>query len=153
DAAGSLSVLTDLLAPYAAGNGNTAVQFTEAGITLAQPNGRRVCSGLAPTTLGEWFELQITRAGGVLAVEIDDVLVASVAASTAGGTIALGGYRADGRFGAVSIAALDAVPAGHPTAATGCHWAPHVVEGVPFTEGFADGIDGWTSVGTSSREV
>jgi hypothetical protein len=123
--AGTVSLLTDLLSPYSATANNTAIQFTPSGLRIAQPNSvRTICSGATPAAFGEWFQLELVRAAGVIAVYIDSELVASVEAGTAGGTIGFGAYKSVAEFGGVGIEELDAVPAGHPTEATGCSWVP-----------------------------
>lgn len=122
---GTVSFLTDLLSPYSATANNTAVQFTPAGFRIARPNSvLTLCTGSSPVKFGEWFQLEIVRAGGIMAVYINSELVASVAAGAVGGTIGLGSYKSVVGFGGIGIEALDAVPAGHPASATGCSWMP-----------------------------
>jgi hypothetical protein len=92
--AGTVSLLTDLLSPYSATANNTAIQFTPSGLRIAQPNSvRTICSGATPAKFGEWFQLEVVRAAGVIAVYINSELVASVEAGTAGGTIGFGAYK------------------------------------------------------------
>ena len=122
---GTLSFLTDVLAPYSHVAQNLAVQFASTGLKIAKPNSKfTVCSGQSPVKTGEWFQLELTRADGILAVRINSELVASVATDAAGGTIALGAYRMNARFGGIGVEALDATPADHPAAASGCNWTP-----------------------------
>jgi hypothetical protein len=122
---GTLSLLTDVLAPYSHVAQNLAVQFGSAGIKIAKPNSKfTVCTGASPAETGEWFQLELTRANGILAVRVNSELVASVATDAAGGTIALGAYRVDARFGGIGVEELDAAPTDHPTTAAGCSWTP-----------------------------
>jgi|GEM_PF-1694742 len=122
---GTVSLLTDMLSPYSATANNTAIQFAAGGMRIARPNaGLRICDGFSPVTLGEWFQLEIVRAGGVIAVSVNSELVASVDAGIQGGTIAFGSYKSDVGFGGIGIEELDAVPDGHPEEATGCSWTP-----------------------------
>lgn len=81
-----------------------------------------ICTGATPLRLGEWAPVLVRRAGGVTAVWIGDELVASVASPAAGGTIALGSYKASYALGPISIDPVSGVPADQPTAATGCSW-------------------------------
>jgi hypothetical protein len=130
--AGTVSLLTDVLSPYSATAGNTAIQFTPSGLRIAQPNSvRTVCTGMTPSQFGDWFQLEVVRAAGVIAVYINSELVASVDAGAAGGTIAFGSYKSVVEFGGVGIEQLDAVPAQHPTTATGCSWMPSTGAGSP----------------------
>ncbi len=123
--AGTVSFLTDLLSPYSATANNTAVQFTPAGFRIARPNSvLTLCTGASPVKFGEWFQLEIVRAGGIMAVYINSELVASVATGATGGTIGFGSYKSVVGFGGIGIEALDAVPAGHPANPTGCSWTP-----------------------------
>lgn len=122
---GTLSLLTDVLAPYSHVAQNLAVQFGSAGVKIAKPNSKfTVCSGSSPVETGEWFQLELTRANGILAVRVNSELVASVATDAAGGTIALGAYRVDARFGGIGVEELDAAPPDHPATAAGCTWTP-----------------------------
>lgn len=123
--AGTVSFLTDVLSPYSATANNTAIQFSPAGLRIAQPNSvRTICSGATPAVLGDWFQLEIVRAAGIIAVYINSELVASVEASAPGGTIALGSFKSVVEFGGIGIEELDAVPEHHPASATGCSWVP-----------------------------
>ncbi len=124
-AAGTVSILTDMQSPYAAATNNTAVQFTPAGVRIARPNGGTpLCTGATPMTIGEWFQLEIVRAGGIVAVSVNGELVASVTAGASGGSVALGAYRAVAEFGGIGIEELAEVPTDHPTTAAGCAWTP-----------------------------
>ncbi|WP_164861718.1 golvesin C-terminal-like domain-containing protein, partial [Microbacterium sp. CPCC 204701] len=129
---GTVSLLVDAAAPYSHIARNTAIQITATGITLARPNGGTVlCTGRAPMDLGEWANVEITRANGILAVRVDSALVAAVPAGDAGGTIGFGAYRADARIGGIGVEQLDSVPAGHPATASGCSWTPSTGAGAP----------------------
>jgi hypothetical protein len=124
-AGGNVSVLIDMLSPYSHVAGNTAVQFTGTGVKLARPNsGAAICNGPAPIATGEWFQLEIVRAAGILAVYTNGELVATATAGGSGGTIGLGAYRADAAIGGIGIEELSGAPTGHPTAVTGCSWVP-----------------------------
>lgn len=129
---GTVSLLVDTIAPYSHIARNTAIQLTTTGVKVARPNGGAVvCTGQAPFELGEWANLEVVRANGILAVWIDSALVAAVPAAEAGGTIGIGAYRADARIGGIGVEQLDAPPAGHPTTASGCGWAPSTGAGAP----------------------
>lgn len=129
---GTVSLLTDAQAPYSHIARNTALQFTPTGIKVARPNGGAVvCTGQAPFGTGEFFQVEITRAGGILAVRVNSQLVAAVAAGTRGGTIGIGAYKADARIGGIGVEALDTVPDDHPTTASGCGWSPSTGTGAP----------------------
>lgn len=129
---GTVSLLVDAAAPYTHIARNTAIQLTATGIKVARPNGGTVlCTGRAPVEVGEWANVEITRANGILAVWVDSALVAAVPAGEAGGTIGIGAYRADARIGGIGVEQLDAAPAGHPTTASGCGWTPSTGTGAP----------------------
>ncbi|KAF2416791.1 cellulase N-terminal Ig-like domain-containing protein [Microbacterium sp. B35-30] len=129
---GTVSLLVDATAPFSHVARNTAIQITATGIKVARPNGGAVlCTGRAPIELGDWANLEVTRANGIVAVWIDSALVAAVPAANAGGTIGIGAYRADARVGGIGVEQLESVPAGHPTTATGCGWTPSTGTGAP----------------------
>ena len=129
---GTVSLLTDTLAPYSATANNLAAQVTATGIRIAKPNaGSTICTGQSPLKLGEWAQVELVRANGITAVRLDGALVAVVTAGPAGGTFALGAYKSAARFGGIGIEALAAAPAGHPTTATGCPWVPGTGVTVP----------------------
>ncbi len=129
---GTVSLLVDAIAPHSHVARNTAVQLTSSGVRLARPNGGTVlCTGQTPLRHGEWAELDVTRANGILAVRIDSALVAAVSAGTAGGTVGIGAYKADAHFGGIGVEALASVPTGHPAEASGCGWAPSTGAGAP----------------------
>jgi len=131
-AAGNVSVLIDAQSPYSHVARNTAIQFTTTGIKLARPNsGATICSGQAPFGTGEFFDLEVTRAAGIIAVRVDGALVATAAAGAAGGTIGIGAYKADARIGGIGVDELASTPADHPTSATGCGWTPSTGTGAP----------------------
>lgn len=129
---GTVSLLVDAAAPYSHIARNTAIQITATGVKLARPNGGTVlCTGRAPVEFGEWANVEITRANGILAVWVDSALVAAVPAGDAGGTIGIGAYRADARIGGIGVEELRAAPPGHPTTASGCGWTPSTGTGAP----------------------
>ncbi len=129
---GTVSLLVDATAPFSHVARNTAIQITATGIKVARPNGGTVlCTGRAPFELGDWANLEVTRANGIVAVWIDSALVAAVPAANVGGTIGIGAYRADARVGGIGVEQLESVPAGHPTTATGCGWTPSTGTGAP----------------------
>ncbi|MGK3951198.1 hypothetical protein ACLKM7_02630 [Microbacterium sp. I2] len=129
---GTVSLLVDAASPYSHIARNTAIQLTATGIKLARPNGGTVlCTGRAPVELGEWANIEVTRANRILAVWVDSALVAAVPAGEAGGTIGIGAYQADARIGGIGVEQLDASPTGHPTTASGCAWTPSTGTGAP----------------------
>ncbi|MFC0504863.1 hypothetical protein [Micromonospora costi] len=119
----AVSILTDFREPYAVTQNNVAAQLAGwSGVQVSRPVTRTVCRGPAPLRQGEWHELVIRRADDISVVEIDAQRVAVVDAPASGGTVGLGVYHAQASFAAVSVTALAGVPAGHPTAASGCSW-------------------------------
>lgn len=120
----TVNLLTDFRAPLVVNERNLAAQIIGASrLQVARPLARAtVCSGQAPVEVGEWHDLVIRRAGDISVVEVDGQQVAAVDSPAAGGTVGLGVYHAKASFDAVTVHALDGVPPGHPTQATGCDW-------------------------------
>ncbi|GMA91903.1 hypothetical protein [Homoserinibacter gongjuensis] len=130
--AGSVNLLTDLLAPYSTTANNLAVQLAPSEFKIARPNaGTILCKGGSPIVAGEWFQLEVVRAEGITAVYVNSELVAAVEPGLAGGSISLGAYKSVAQFGGIGIEQLSAAPAGHPTTASGCSWTPSTGAGSP----------------------
>ncbi|TDE15061.1 hypothetical protein [Jiangella asiatica] len=122
-----LNVLADWTDTSAPTRQNLSLQLPGGGgMRMAQPiAGQIVCSGPAPLiSPGEWFDIVLRRAGGILVVEINDQRVAAVRAGDTGGTVGLGVYRARTSVDSVVVEALDGVPDDHPTEPSGCDWSP-----------------------------
>ena len=154
---GSVSLLTDMLEPYSYVANNHATQFTKFGTDgtgrhqVAVPNsGTMVCQGQAPIAEGEWFDLMIQRAGGVIAVWADGKLISATALGTAGGTIALGAYLATFSIGEFSVASLSSTPPGQPSSVLGCTWPPAATD--LFFEDYSEGMSNWTAMSGSTAD-
>jgi hypothetical protein len=121
-----LSVLTEWKDTSGPRLQNMAFQIPgNGGARMVRPVGGAVlCSGAAPQLFpGQWFDIVVRRAAGVIAVEIDGQRVAAVAADPAGGSVGVGVYRSKVSFDWLDVRALDAVPDDHPRQPTGCDWS------------------------------
>ncbi|MBB5785639.1 hypothetical protein [Jiangella mangrovi] len=119
-----LNVLTDWTDTSGPRSGNVSLQVAGLStIRMARPIGAAECVGSAPALeTGEWFDVTMRRAGGILAVEVDGERVAAVRAGGTGGSIGLGVYRSRTSIASIAVYPLTEVPDDHPAQPTGCDW-------------------------------
>ncbi|GAA2389816.1 hypothetical protein GCM10010404_53710 [Nonomuraea africana] len=121
-----VNLITDWADPADLRAANLAAQVLPGGeIMVARPLATTtVCSGPGPLVVpGDWFDLTVRRARGVVVVEIAGERVASVAARDGSGTIGLGVYLAKISIDSLVVRTLPQIPADHPTQPAGCSWS------------------------------
>ncbi|MEU4701437.1 hypothetical protein [Nonomuraea dietziae] len=120
------NLITDWADPADVRAANLAAQVMPGGgITVARPLATTtVCSGPGPLVVqGDWFDLTVRRARGVVVVEIAGERVASVAAREGSGTIGIGVYLAKVSIDSLVARTLPQIPSDHPTQPGGCSWS------------------------------